>query len=237
MRGAGSLVTRVKEREKGTKRGVGSAKTILSHTTTHFLQSVQYESGSSASRLLPCPPPPPPPAAAAASGSLTSTASPPPPPPEDPPPPPEHEEEEPPPELDSSPPPISLEQLDMALEPGTGGALSGDFALPSFDAKKTNLGMDIFDINDLEKKPQPRRQLPPRYPAKAKANGIEGFVLAEFIVDQNGEVESVVVKDSSHSFFEAPTVDAIRNWVFTPGEKDGRKVRTRVRVKIPYTLQ
>ena len=75
---------------------------------------------------------------------------PPPPPPEDPPPPPEPEEEEPPPELDSPPPPISLEQLDMALEPGTGGALSGDFALPSFDAKKTNLGMDIFDINDLE---------------------------------------------------------------------------------------
>ena len=162
---------------------------------------------------------------------------PPPPPPEDPPPPPEPEEEEPPPELDSPPPPISLEQLDMALEPGTGGALSGDFALPNFDAKKTNLGMDIFDINDLEKKPQPRRQLPPRYPAKAKANGIEGFVLAEFIVDQNGDVESVVVKDSSHSFFEPPTVDAIRNWVFTPGEKDGRKVRTRVRVKIPYTLQ
>ena len=162
---------------------------------------------------------------------------PPPPPPEDPPPPPEPEEEEPPPELDSPPPPISLEQLDMALEPGTGGALSGDFALPSFDARKTNLGMDIFDINDLEKKPQPRRQLPPRYPSKAKASGIEGFVLAEFIVDQNGEVESVVVKDSSHSLFEAPTIDAIRNWVFTPGEKDGRKVRTRVRVKIPYTLQ
>ena len=162
---------------------------------------------------------------------------PPPPPPEDPPPPPEPEEEEPPPELDSPPPPISLEQLDMALEPGTGGALSGDFALPSFDARKTNLGMDIFDINDLEKKPQARRQLPPRYPAKAKASSIEGFVLLEFIVDQNGDVESVVVKDSSHSLFEAAAVDAVRNWVFTPGEKDGRKVRTRFRQKIPFTIQ
>ncbi|MFL2848007.1 MAG: energy transducer TonB [Coraliomargaritaceae bacterium] len=162
---------------------------------------------------------------------------PPPPPPEDPPPPPEPEEEEPPPELDSPPPPISLEQLDMALEPGTGGALSGDFALPSFDARKTNLGMDIFDINDLEKKPQARRLLPPRYPAKAKASSIEGFVLLEFIVDQNGDVESVVVKDSSHSLFEAAAVDAVRNWVFTPGEKDGRKVRTRCRQKIPFTIQ
>ena len=162
---------------------------------------------------------------------------PPPPPPEDPPPPPEPEEEEPPPELDSPPPPISLEQLDMALEPGTGGALSGDFALPSFDARKTNLGMDIFDINDLEKKPQARRLLPPRYPAKAKASSIEGFVLLEFIVDQNGDVESVVVKDSSHSLFEAAAVDAVRNWVFTPGEKDGRKVKFRCRQKIPFTIQ
>jgi TonB family protein len=94
-----------------------------------------------------------------------------------------------------------------------------------------------FLLSELDKKPLPRRQLPPRYPAKAKANGIEGFVLAEFIVDQNGDVESVAVKDSSHSFFEAPTVDAIRNWVFTPGEKDGRKVRTRMWVKIPFLLQ
>jgi protein TonB len=150
---------------------------------------------------------------------LEFSPPPPPPPPEDPPPPPEPEEEEPPPELDSPPPPISLEQLDMALEPGTGGALSGDFALPSFDARKA------------------RRLLPPRYPAKAKASSIEGFVLLEFIVDQNGDVESVVVKDSSHSLFEAAAVDAVRNWVFTPGEKDGRKVRTRCRQKIPFTIQ
>ena len=167
--------------------------------------------------------------------SLEIATSPPPPPPEEPPPP-EPEEEEPPPELDSPPPPISLEQLEMALEPGTGGALSGDFALPSFDVRKTNLGMDIFDINDLEKKPMARRQMPPRYPSKAKRIGLEGFVLAEFIVDRNGDVESVEIKDSSDSAFEAPTIEAIRNWKFTPGEKDGRTVRTRVRVRIPYTL-
>ena len=82
--------------------------------------------------------------------------------------------------------------------------------------------MDIFDINDQEKKPQPRRQLPPRYPAKAKANGIEGFVLAEFIVDQNGDVESVVVKDSSHSFFEAPTVAGLAERI------DGKQLRDRL---------
>ena len=151
---------------------------------------------------------------------------PPPSPPEDPPPPPKIEEE-PPPELDTSPPPISLEQLDIALEPGTGGALSGDFALPRFDVKATDLGTNIFDINDLEKKPKGIGQPPPRYPLKAKRMGLEGFVQAEFIVDQNGKVESVIIKDSSDVIFEASTIELIELGLYF-GEKDGQKVRTRV---------
>ena len=91
--------------------------------------------------------------------SLDIAPPPPPPPPEDPPPP-EPEEEEPPPELDTPPPPISLEQLDMALEPGTGDSLSGDFALPTFDAKKADLGMDIFLLRNYKRFPLDLTDLP-----------------------------------------------------------------------------
>ena len=98
--------------------------------------------------------------------SLEMAPPPPPPPPEEPPPPPEPEEEEPPPELESDPPPLSLEQLDMALEPGTGGSLAGDFALPDFDAKKANLGMDLFDISDLDFRPGFRRPPLIKFPPK-----------------------------------------------------------------------
>lgn len=162
---------------------------------------------------------------------------PPPPPPEEPPPPPEPEEEEPPPELDTPPPPISLEQLDMALEPGTGGSLAGDFALPTFDVNAKDLGgLDIFDINDLENKPMPRRQGSPRYPPAARRQGLQGRVTAEFIIDERGDVMQVTITRSSDPVFEKPTIDAIRGWKFTPGEKDGRKVKTRTRVTIPYTI-
>ena len=163
---------------------------------------------------------------------------PPPPPPEEPPPPPEPEEEEPPPELDTPPPPITLEQLDMALNPGTGGSLAGDFALPSFDVNQKDLGgLEIFDIGDLENKPQPKRQGSPRYPASARRRGLEGFALAEFIIDENGNVTSVEIKQSSDPVFDQPTIEAIRDWKFTPGEKDGRAVKTRTRVRIPYNIQ
>ncbi len=170
--------------------------------------------------------------------TLEIATPPPPPPPDEPPPPPEPEQEEPPPELDTPPPPISLEQLDMALNPGTGGALAGDFALPTFDVSQKDLGgLDIFDINDLETKPQPRKQGAPKYPSTAQRKGLEGYVVAEFIIDEHGDVSSVEVKQSSNPVFNQPTIDAIRNWKFTPGEKDGRSVKTRTRVKIPYNIK
>lgn len=170
--------------------------------------------------------------------ALEMAPPPPPPPPEEPPPPPEPEEEEPPPEMDTPPPPLSLDMLDMALEPGTGSSLAGDFALPTFDVSQKDLGgLDIFDIGAVDTKPQPRKQGSPRYPSTAKNRKLEGFALAEFIVDENGNVINVEIKQSSDPIFDKPTIDAIRRWKFSPGEKDGRKVKTRTRVKIPYTLK
>jgi protein TonB len=166
--------------------------------------------------------------------SLEIAPPPPPPPPEDPPPP-EPEEEEPPPELDTPPPPISLEQLDMALEPGTGGSLSGDFALPSFDAKKTDLGMDIFNINDLDKIPGFRRPPNISYPVKAQRLGLSGYVVIRFIVDEQGNVGSIEIVEASDKIFVAPVRDAYLKAKFNPGEKNGRTVKFKMQQKIPFT--
>ena len=168
--------------------------------------------------------------------SLDMAPPPPPPPPEDPPPPPEPEEEEPPPELDTPPPPLSLDMLNMALEPGTGN-LAGDFALPSFDVNQQDLGgLEIFDISAVDTKPRAKKQASPRYPIAAKKRKLEGFAIAEFVVDENGDVMNVEIKQSSDPIFDQPTIEAIRGWKFSPGEKDGRQVKTRTRIKIPYNF-
>lgn len=164
-------------------------------------------------------------------------APPPPTPPLEDEPPPPPPEEEPPPEFDTPHPPISLEQINMSLEPGIGSSLSGDFALPTFDINTKNLGsLDIFDINDLENKPTPRRQGSPHYPSTARRQGLQGSVTAEFIIDEKGDVSQIIIIRSTDNIFENPTIDAIRKWKFTPGEKDGRKVKTRTRINIPYNL-
>lgn len=160
-----------------------------------------------------------------------NVAPPPPPPPEQPPPPPEPEEEEPPPELDTPPPPITLEQLDIALNPGTGGGLAGDFALPSFDVSGRDLGgVEMFDLMDVDKKPMPTRQIEPR------TRGLKGTVVLRFSVDQLGRVINLRVHESSNPKLNQPCIDAVRRWEFTPGEKDGKKIITN-NVQLPINFR
>ena len=165
---------------------------------------------------------------------------PPPPPPEEEEPPPPPEEEEPPPELESEPPPITLEQLDIILNPGTGstGLMAGDFALPHLrQVNQQNLGsLEIFEISDLDKKPRPRLQMPPVFPPSALRMGLNGRVLLEFIITTEGRVINIQVVQSSDPIFETYAIDAVRQWTFTAGEKDGKKVNTRTRVPIPFNV-
>ena len=156
---------------------------------------------------------------------------PPPPPPVEPPPPPEPEEDEPPPELDSPPPPITLEQLDIALNPGTGRAMAGDFAMPSLDVSGGALGgVEMFDLTDVDKKPVPIKQIEPR------TRGLKGTVILRFGVDQFGRVINIRVHEPSNPKLNAPCIDAVRRWEFIPGEKDGKKIITK-NVQLPINFR
>lgn len=167
--------------------------------------------------------------------ALEVAPPPPPPPPEEPPPPPEPEEEEPPPELDTSPPPISLEQLEMALNPGTGSAMGGDFALPSLELKGDALGgLDIFELGDVDSPPYPKTKIEFRYPASAKRRGITGIVKLEYIVNERGKVGQITILNSADQTLSEATSDVLRRARFEPAVKDGRPVKVRMRAAIPY---
>lgn len=160
---------------------------------------------------------------------------PPPPPPEDEPPPPEPEQEEPPPELETPPPPISLDQLDMALNPGTGGELAGDFALPTFDVSGQDLGgVEIFDLGDVDSPPVPRTRIEFNYPSSAKRRGITGVVKVEYVVDQNGRVDDINIVESPDRILSDATEDVLRRARFEPATKGGNVVKVRMRASVPY---
>ncbi|MEQ9823144.1 MAG: energy transducer TonB [Puniceicoccaceae bacterium] len=151
-----------------------------------------------------------------------------------PPAPPETEEESEELEMEKEPPRLSLDQLEMALNPSMGDVGSGLNVDLSIDSK--SLGTDdlIFEIDDVEEIPRAIRRIQPNYPAVLKRKNVEGLVSLIFVIDTNGSVLSPTIERSTHVEFEEPALDAIRRWKFTPGKRGGEAVKVRVRLPLQF---
>jgi len=132
---------------------------------------------------------------------------------------------------------ISLSQIDLALNAGSGGMGAATFNLNSFQLAD-NFGDDfIFEVADLDEPPTPIVRNLPNYPAKLKRAGIQGRVWLIFIVDVQGNVGDARVVESSHPEFSESALTAVRSWKFAPGKKDGKAVKTRVRIPLSFSLR
>lgn len=101
--------------------------------------------------------------------------------------------------------------------------------------KIANLGK-VFEISQLDRPPQPIAQPAPTFPYSLRQQVSEAKVTLEFIVDSNGEVVAPMVTDSTHHGFDDAAIIGVSKWKFRPGMKAGRKVNTRVRQAITFTV-
>lgn len=76
----------------------------------------------------------------------------------------------------------------------------------------------------------------PEYPESARAARIEGKVIVEAIIGEDGSVESVQVTQSVPELDQA-ALDAIKQWRYKPATLDGEPVRVRFTVIITFTLE
>ena len=170
--------------------------------------------------------------------SVDSTVLPPPPPPvveEEP----EEEEveEEPPPELTPEAPPLDLSQLQLALDPGLGDGLMGDFALElggAFGSDNSSELDEIFSMADLDQRPRAIFQRQPSYPTELRKKRAQGTVEITFTVDVRGRVTNPKVSRSTHPAFDKAAMDAVKQWRFEPGVRSGEKVPFKMRVPITF---
>ena len=85
--------------------------------------------------------------------------------------------------------------------------------------------------------PLPGNASPP-YPTRLSNAGVEGEVLARFVVDSTGSVEasSIEIMQASHALFG----DAVKQWLprnrYSPALVGGRPVRQLVQQRIGFTL-
>jgi TonB family protein len=90
---------------------------------------------------------------------------------------------------------------------------------------------------EVTKMPLPVGQCTGKYTEEAKQAGLEGTVILDFVVGEDGWVRDIkIVQGLSQGLNEA-AVRAAKACRFTPGEKDGKRVPVRVsRFKVHFAL-
>jgi protein TonB len=79
----------------------------------------------------------------------------------------------------------------------------------------------------------------PEYPTMLKESGIEGQVLAQFVVNESGRYEGGTVKilSSSNPAFTAAVKDALPRMRFSAAQIGGKKVQQLVQMPFQFHLQ
>jgi len=172
--------------------------------------------------------------------SVDTAALGPPPPPRSPPPPPRAEEpapERPRPRLERPQqrmPLTAVLDLNLGLAAGPGD-FELDFAIGARGVGELETG--VFELGEIDQMPLATVKTPPVYPIQAKLRRIEGEVLLQFIVDEEGGVREIEVLESvPGDTFVRSALAAVARWRFRPAVKDGRAVAVRVRQKLSFRL-
>lgn len=154
---------------------------------------------------------------------------------DEPPPPPKEEEQKP--ELEEAPPQLSLAQLDLALNPGTGGSLVGDFALPQINTSAAALGTEDFvDFSDLDQTPRPMAGTQLSFPRRLKRKKVSGTIVILLQLSENGEVLNVELEKSDLPDFDQVVLAQVKDWRFTPPTRDGQPVKAQAKLPIPIRI-
>ncbi len=139
------------------------------------------------------------------------------------------------PEMKQQTPPLKLRQLEIALNPGTGDALQGDFSVDFAMSGPAVAEFKVFELNEVDQPPSATYQAAPVYPRSMERSGVSGQVVVMFIVDEEGRPRDVSIREASHSAFEQPAREAVLRSRFKPSIKDGKVVA--VRVMMPYRFK
>ena len=142
---------------------------------------------------------------------------------------------------------INVKIPDISIVPIAAGpivASSGDFTRVPMDAAGS-AGTPLPSLGATFRADQVEKQVallpggsPPRYPDALRMAGVEGQVVAVFVVDDQGRVEagSISFLRSDNEQFEREVRATLRDMRFAPAEVGGRKVRQLVQMPFVFKL-
>ena len=83
------------------------------------------------------------------------------------------------------------------------------------------------------------QRVPARYPPEAQTRRLQGTVVVRCVVEPDGTVSAATVTRSIDPEYglDVEAVNAVRQWRFEPGRRDGQPVRVAALVTVTFTLR
>jgi protein TonB len=129
---------------------------------------------------------------------------------------------------------------------GLDTSLSGvDMGLPGISAEDLGLPDDLLGGEDglvmtddtVDQAPRAAFQAPVVYPPRARAKGIEGYVVFSLLIGITGEIEQLeIIESYPEEIFDDAARQGINQWRFEPAMYKGQAVRAWAKQRIRFDL-
>lgn len=148
------------------------------------------------------------------------------------------DKEEPPPQLEEAAAQLSLEQLDIALNVGSGGSLVGDFSMAALGGSAMDaLAESFVDFSVLDERPRPMGVSGMNFPPRLLQKKVSGTIVLLVKLAEDGRVLEVSIEHSDLPDFNRHVVGEVQRWRFTPPMQGGRAVKATARLPIPIQVK
>lgn len=144
-------------------------------------------------------------------------------------------------------PPSPQREMAKAEAPDL-GAIIGDIAMDIPELALANNHGDSRELLDeiasdptmteatVDSKPTVINRPAMNFPTSAAKEGIEGFVVVNLLIAEDGRVEVARILDSQpQGVFDDTVLSGIRNWTFTPATYKGKPVKIWARQKVSFS--
>ena len=130
---------------------------------------------------------------------------------------------------------------------GLNSSLGGlDLGLPDFSMDGLN-GLDgdilgngngvVMTDDTVDQSPKAVWQAPMVYPPRARAKGVEGYVVFSLLIGVTGEIEQVkIVESFPDGVFDEVAMQGINGWRFEPAQYQGQSVKSWAKQRIRFDL-
>jgi len=115
----------------------------------------------------------------------------------------------------------------------------GNFEISGFSGSVSEISttLSTFDIASLDSVPRRIRNADIKYPKELLRRGVEGDVVLNVIIDEDGFVHVESVAKSTNKLFESAAVEGASKLRYQSPKKDGVAARAKFALPIPFRIQ